>query len=64
MTQEELRRVEGEARAERAFICQRYDTYAFSPELFAVIKQLETTVAWAAHTRTMRRVIWNSRRGK
>ena len=29
----------------------RYDCYAFSPELYRVVKKLETDAAWAAHTR-------------
>jgi hypothetical protein len=58
MTQQRLREIEGEARAERAFICARYDCYAFSPELYRVVKKLETDAAWAAHERTMRKEAW------
>jgi hypothetical protein len=61
MTQEQLRQIEGAARAERAFICARYDSYAFSPELYRVVKKLETDAAWAAHERAVRRDAWNSR---
>jgi hypothetical protein len=60
MTQEQLRQIEGEARAERDFICARYDSYAFSPELYRVVKKLETDAAWAAHERAMRKQAWNS----
>ncbi len=60
-TQEELRRAEGEARAERAFICARYDHYSYSPQLYGIIKKLETEAAWAAHARLMHKQAWNGK---
>jgi hypothetical protein len=48
-------------RAERLMLLARYDHYAFSPELYRVVRKLETDAAWAAHKRAMRREAWNSR---
>jgi hypothetical protein len=62
MTQEQLRQIEGRARSERAFLCMRYDHYAMSPEIFRLVKKMETDAAWAAHERTMRKESWNARR--
>ena len=62
MTQQQVRETEGRARSERAFLCMRYDHYAMSPEIFRLVKKLETDAAWAAHERAMKREAWNAGR--
>ncbi len=58
MTQERLREIEGEARAERAFILSRYDSH-LSPQIYGVIRKLELEIAWSAHRRIMRKQFWS-----
>jgi hypothetical protein len=33
----------------RAVLKARYDCYAFAPEIYAVVRELETQISWAQH---------------
>ena len=41
-------------RAELCWLCARYDDGMVSPAVFAVIREIETSIAWAEHRREAR----------
>src|SRR4029077_15544068 len=45
-------------RAERLMLVARYDCYSFSPEIFLVVKELETEISWLEHG------LWRRKQGE
>jgi hypothetical protein len=41
-------------RAELCWLCARYDDVKVSPAVFAVIREIETSIAWTEHRREAR----------
>ena len=44
-------------RAELLMLKSRYDCYAFSPAIYAVVKNIETEVSWIEHKLWERRAV-------
>ena len=44
-------------RAELLMLKTRYDFYAFSPAIYAVVKNIETEVSWIEHKLWVRRAV-------
>ena len=44
-------------RAELLMLKTRYDHYAFSPAVYAVVKNIETEVSWIEHRLLARRAV-------
>jgi hypothetical protein len=51
MTTEEMRR----PRAELIYLKARYDCYAFAPDAYRVVKELEIAIAWLVFRRMAQR---------
>ena len=41
-------------RAELLMLKSRYDCYAFSPAIYAVVREIETEISWIEHGRAAR----------